>query len=34
MVLDNECRAVNDPNGDERRALMVVRKQGGAENVD
>jgi para-nitrobenzyl esterase len=34
MVLDNECRAVNDPNGDERRALMAVRKQGGAENVD
>jgi len=34
MVLDNECSAVNDPNGDERRALMAVRKQGGAENVD
>jgi para-nitrobenzyl esterase len=34
MVLDNECRVVNDPNGEERRALMAFRKQGGAENVD
>ena len=34
MVLDNECRVVNDPNGDERRALMAVRKANGAENVD
>jgi len=34
MVLDNECRAVNDLNGAERRALMAVRKQGGPNNVD
>jgi para-nitrobenzyl esterase len=34
MVLNNECRVVNDPNGEERRALMAVRKQGGADNVD
>jgi para-nitrobenzyl esterase len=34
MVLDNECRAVNDPNAAERRELMAVRKQGGSNNVD
>jgi len=34
MVLDNECGAVNDLNGAERRALMAVRKQGGPNNVD
>ena len=34
MVLDNECRAVNDPNGAERRELMAVSKQGGPNNVD
>jgi para-nitrobenzyl esterase len=34
MVLNNECTVVNDPNGDERRALMAVRKAGGADNVD
>jgi len=34
MVLDNECTVVNDPNGDERRALRAVRKAGGADNVD
>ena len=34
MVLDNECKVVNDPNGEERRALMAVRKSGGADNVD
>jgi para-nitrobenzyl esterase len=34
MVLDNECRVVNDPNGAERRELMAVRKQGGPNNVD
>jgi para-nitrobenzyl esterase len=34
MVLDNECRVVNDPNGGERRELMAVRKQGGPNNVD
>jgi hypothetical protein len=33
MVLDNECKVVNDPNGEERRALMAVRKSGGADNV-
>ena len=34
MVLDNECKVVNDPNAEERRALMAVRKSGGADNVD
>ena len=34
MVLDNECRAVDEPNGVERRELMAVRKQGGPNNVD
>jgi len=34
MVLDNECRVVNDPNADERRALTAVRKAGGADIVD
>ena len=34
MVLDNECRVVDDPNGAERRELMALRKQGGANNVD
>jgi len=34
MVLDNDCKVVNDPGGEERRALMAVRKQGGADTVD
>lgn len=34
MVLDNECRVVNDPNADERHALTAVRKAGGADPVD
>jgi para-nitrobenzyl esterase len=34
MVIDNEWKVVNDPNGDERRELMAVRKQGGPANVD
>jgi para-nitrobenzyl esterase len=34
MVLDNECRVLNDPNSAERRELMAVRKQGGPNNVD
>ena len=34
MVLDNDCKVVNDPNVEERRALMAVRKSGGADNVD
>jgi para-nitrobenzyl esterase len=34
MVLDNECTVANDPNGAERRELMALRKQGGANNVD
>ncbi len=34
MVIDNEWKVVNDPNGDERRELMAVRKQGGPTNVD
>jgi len=34
MVLDNECKIVNDPNGAERRELVAVRKQGGPNNVD
>jgi para-nitrobenzyl esterase len=34
MVLGNECKTVDDPNGAERRELMAVRKQGGPNNVD
>ena len=34
MVVGSDWRVVNDPNGEERRALMAVRKQGGADNVD
>ena len=34
MILGSDCRVVNDPNGEERRALMAVRKQGGTDNVD
>jgi para-nitrobenzyl esterase len=34
MVIDNDWKVVNDPNGDERRELMAVRKQGGPANVD
>jgi para-nitrobenzyl esterase len=34
MVLDNECKVADDPNGAERRALMAVRKTGGADNPD
>jgi para-nitrobenzyl esterase len=34
MILGSDWRVVNDPNGEERRALMAVRKQGGADNVD
>ena len=34
MMLDNECRVANDPNGAERRELLSVRKQGGSNNVD
>jgi para-nitrobenzyl esterase len=26
MILDNECKVVNDPNGPERRALASLRK--------
>jgi len=26
MILDNECRIVNDPNGDERRALHAINQ--------
>jgi para-nitrobenzyl esterase len=34
MVIDNEWKVVNDPNGDERRELMAVRKHGAADHVD
>jgi para-nitrobenzyl esterase len=34
MILNNECRVLNDPDSAQRRALMAVRKQGGADNVD
>ena len=34
MVINNEWKVVNDPNGDERRALMALRRQGGPANVD
>jgi para-nitrobenzyl esterase len=34
MVLNNECRVANDPNGAERRELLAVSKRGGANNVD
>jgi para-nitrobenzyl esterase len=34
MVFDNECTVAADPNGAERRALMAVRKQRGAGDVD
>jgi para-nitrobenzyl esterase len=34
MVIDNEWKVVNDPNGDERRELMALRRQGGPANVD
>ena len=34
MILDNECRVVNDPNGGERRELTAIRKQRGTDNVD
>jgi para-nitrobenzyl esterase len=34
MVIDNEWKVVNDPNGDERRELMALRRQGGPTNVD
>jgi hypothetical protein len=28
MFLDDDCKVVNDPNGDERVALKVVREAG------
>ena len=34
MVLDNECKVVNDPGGAERRELMAIRRQGAPNNVD
>ena len=34
MEFNNECRVVNDPNGDERREVAAVRKSGGVDNVD
>jgi hypothetical protein len=34
MILNNECKVMNDPNGEERRLLRAVTKPGEADNVD
>jgi para-nitrobenzyl esterase len=31
MILDNECKVVNDPNGEERVAMAALRSAQGAD---